>query len=150
MAKKVTTPEGWKRFTGSVEFRDPIPLDAVLAYEEALDRARPRLCMDAMELRKDSSDEGKRAFLEHFIECCQKTELPHCRMGMSETAAQKEMLPAVLACVEAWHIAGIDNPTVRSFPGTPKQAASQFLAWLIDNIASIYAGEELDKTDPNG
>jgi len=150
LSKKITTPEGWTKFTGWVDFRDPIPLDAVLAYEEALNRARPRLCWEAMELRKVETDEGRQEFVKHFIDCCGKTDLPHCTPGMGETAAQKEMLPAVMACVEAWNIEGITNPTAKTFPGTPKKAASQFLAWLIENIAAIYVGEELDKADPNG
>ncbi len=86
---------------------------------------------------------------EHFVECIRRDEKPHCDPGMTETAAQKRMLPVVLKCVETWKIDGVENPTPATFPGTPKKDASRLMGWLIDRITEIYVGEELNKPAPN-
>jgi hypothetical protein len=55
-------------------------------------------------------------------------------------------LPGILACVEEWHLEGIENPTQDTFPATPAKSASELLAWLIDGIVELHQEAE---TIPN-
>jgi hypothetical protein len=59
------------------------------------------------------------------------------------------ILPALLQCVETWHIDGIENPTPQNFPGTPRMEAARLFAWLTNCVMEIYRGEELNEADPN-
>ena len=112
MTKRFETPKDWKKFSGSIEIHDPLPLLAVMTWEEAITTAR--------------DSEKKTTAGLHYA-----------------------MLPAIFGCVAAWHIDGLDNPTVENFPGTPRAAASQLVAWIIDCVMDVYRGEELEQADPN-
>jgi len=51
-------------------------------------------------------------------------------------------LPALMACVEEWHIAGIPpNPTPETFPFSPRLATAKLIDWLIGEISKVYVGE---------
>lgn len=51
-------------------------------------------------------------------------------------------LPVVLECVQEWHIEGVpENPTVDTFPLTPKRAASDLLKWAFEEVSKVYIGE---------
>jgi hypothetical protein len=52
------------------------------------------------------------------------------------------LLPAVLACVQEWNIAGVDNPTPETFPATPRTASAELIAWLIGEVMALYKDAE--------
>jgi hypothetical protein len=117
MSKRIDTPEGWKKFSGYVEMRDPLPLLAVLTWEEAIQSIQAK--------RKDET-------------------------GLTVIGMNVILLPAILACVESWHIDGVpEAPTMDTFPGTPRIASDMLVGWLIDKIRQICVGEGLEESDPN-
>lgn len=49
------------------------------------------------------------------------------------------LLPAILACVEQWQLERFPTaPTAGNFPATPAQSAARLIAWLIQEISSLY------------
>lgn len=51
-------------------------------------------------------------------------------------------IPAIIACVEAWELAGIPkNPTVDTLPASPRDEMRSLIALLIDEIIKVFKGE---------
>ena len=151
--KIVTSPV--VKFPGTVTLKEPLPLDACVIWEAALQDCKARPCQkgvsiiaDLNKLKKDESDKAKEimdAYNAHFYTCIDSTEQPHCRPAKTDIEAQVRMLQAVKPCVAEWNIDGFDlaNP-----PGSPKAASSELIGWLITDSSNIYIGEEPDG-DPN-
>lgn len=149
----VTSPV--TKFPGTVTLKEPLPLDACVTWEAALQDCKAKPCRKALSLlmpiyqiQKEDLEQSKEilnAYNEHFYTCVESTEHPHCKAGKNDIEAQVRMLQAVRPCVSEWHIDGFDlaNP-----PGSPKAARSELIAWLITEISKIYVGEEPDG-DPN-
>ena len=140
--KKVESPV--TKFPGSVTIKDPIPLSACVEWEAALSDCQPSSCSDGKKILMKMVGTEERAdiideYTKHFAGC------EKCRPGLPETAAQERMLKAIKTCVESWNVSDFDlvNP-----PGSPKKARSQFVAWVIREINTVYNAEELDG-DPN-
>jgi len=54
-------------------------------------------------------------------------------------------LPAILACVDEWHIEDIpEAPTMETFPATPVTDADELTSWLFLEIRKIWIGETAD------
>ncbi len=52
---------------------------------------------------------------------------------------QYAWLPALVACVETWELAGIPSPlTVDNFPATPARSVAELISWLITEISALY------------
>lgn len=57
------------------------------------------------------------------------------------------ILPAVLMCVQEWHIQGVpEHPTENNFPVKPHRARRELLAWLTGELTKLY---EDDPEAPN-
>lgn len=70
---------------------------------------------------------------------------------LGEEASQRRqnytVLPGLLGCVEKWDLDGFpEKPTADTFPSTPALAAAELIAWLIEEIISLYYEAE---PDPN-
>jgi hypothetical protein len=151
--KIVTSPVS--KFPGTVTIKDPLPLDACVIWEAALQDCKPRAChvgvsivSEMSKLKKEEAEKGQeilKAYNAHFYDCITKTEQPHCKPGKTDIEAQVRMLQAFKPCISEWKIDGFDlaNP-----PGSPKAARSEFVGWLITEIAKVYLGEE-PEGDPN-
>ena len=49
------------------------------------------------------------------------------------------ILSGVIQCVEKWEVDGIpETVTPDTFPGTPKMPVARFIAWLVDELTTIY------------
>lgn len=61
----------------------------------------------------------------------------------SIAAIQRAILPGIIACVKEWHLRNLEQGQLSadSFPGTPRQAVSELLSWLSNEIAEICNGE---------
>ena len=61
----------------------------------------------------------------------------------------RAFLPAILACVEKWQLAGIpESVTIETWPLRPRAAMIELLAFLIGEIGKLYA-DSTDTTVPN-
>ena len=60
--------------------------------------------------------------------------------GVTEAQVEVRLVPALVSCVEAWELGGGFAPD--PFPGTPRAASAQLVAWLIAEIIKIYRGDE--------
>jgi hypothetical protein len=130
------------RFPGSVVLKDPIPLSACVAWEEALNDCKMAPCPEAYKILvagQEKPDPDPAEFASHILTC------KNCRPALSDTAAQERMVKAVKSCVDEWNIPSFDlaNP-----PGSPRIARSKFVAWIIGEINTIYNEAEPDG-DPN-
>ena len=149
MPKKIHSPV--ERWPGHVILKDPIPLMLVLEYERAIDDNRSKFC-----------DEGVRLFLA-FHEADEENRPPalellrehtaHCdeyRPAKTGTEADSTLLPVVLKCVSEWQLDNFpDNPTVDTFPGTPRVDAAKLIDWLVMSVTDIYAGGDLSPDEKN-
>jgi hypothetical protein len=153
MPKTITSPV--TRFPGTVLLHDPLPLSAVVIWEEAQAECSARPCPTAVDILRgglDLEDDDKagkdklmQEYAAHFVKCADSKDVPRCRRALPEAAAHVRMLPAIRACVAEWHIEGFDlaNP-----PGSPKASRVKFMDWLIGEIQKLYVAEEPDG-DPN-
>jgi hypothetical protein len=69
--------------------------------------------------------------------------------GASMRRQNYTILPGLLACIEEWNVTGKgmpESPTPDTFPSTPAIAAAELIAWLIEEIISLYHETE---PDPN-
>jgi hypothetical protein len=132
---------------------DPLPLAAVVEWEEALSDCRGRPCGAAIKIISRmfgaADAEAREAISEeyaaHYSDCSESDNRPRCTLPLSDTATQARMVTAVRPCVQEWHIDGFDlaNP-----PGSPKMSRSKFVAWLIKEITDLYVAED-PVGDPN-
>lgn len=52
-------------------------------------------------------------------------------------------LPAILACVSEWHLVGVpDQPTLDSFPMSPKKSVHALVMWLWAEIFKLWNAED--------
>ena len=70
-------------------------------------------------------------------------------LGEDTTVARyhHSVLPGILVCVEKWDLKGggfPKDPTVDTFPATPREESSELIAWLMNEIVELYA-----KADPD-
>ena len=57
-------------------------------------------------------------------------------------------IPPILACIEKWELKNFpENPTLETFPGTPRSKVNRLLAWLLNSVRVVYVGNE--DNDPN-
>ena len=52
------------------------------------------------------------------------------------------LLPAICSCVEEWGLEGLGDLTPETFPGAPRIASAQLVAWLIGEILEMYTESE--------
>ena len=54
--------------------------------------------------------------------------------------ARALFVPAIIKCVESWQLEGNfpQNPTLDTFPASPKVAAAELLTWLINEVAELF------------
>ena len=157
--KRIDTPETLKRFTGHVCLRDPLPYADLAAFSEAFERTKWKLCKEALELRRKAiveKDEEKQKklwdkFAIHLTECVDSENTPRCKAPMVPLAKHATILPALLRCVEEWHVQGIPaNVTPATFPSTPQPEAGMLVEWLIDGMLSFISGDDQEgDQDPN-
>ena len=85
-----------------------------------------------------------------------KDPLPYNTVVKFETAARDataqdvgiKFLPVILEAVEKWELKNFPAvPTVDNFPGTPRKAVYELIAWLLNEMTAIYQGNE--DGDPN-
>lgn len=74
--------------------------------------------------------------------------------AINETSGREDMLqqeydfafiPVIISCVEEWNLNGFpDVVTADNFPSTPRVASNKLIAWLIEQILSLFMeGEEV-------
>jgi hypothetical protein len=75
-------------------------------------------------------------------------ELPESVKSMKEgerffwTVTDKQAIPAVIACVEKWELKDFpEQPTVETFPWSPRKDSHELIDWLMGEIRKIYQGE---------
>ena len=109
------------RFPGYVVISDPLTIPQTIAFEDAMAAAQ-----EGARKRGDviTVEEKERI----------NTLSPHYL---------HDVLAGVVECVEEWHISGFpQNVTADTFPGTPKIATAQLIAWLIGEISGLYSEAE--------
>jgi hypothetical protein len=48
----------------------------------------------------------------------------------------------ILPFFSLWDIAGVPtNPTPETFPGSPRKASAELIAWLLGELVNLYTGE---------
>ena len=62
--------------------------------------------------------------------------------GANQTAYDQVLLPAICACVEEWSLEGLGDLTPETFPGSPRIASAQLVAWLSGEILALYMEDE--------
>ena len=56
--------------------------------------------------------------------------------------SDERRLPAVLQCVQEWHIQGVpEKPTLETFPMTPLVPAHDLLNWIFGELLKMWTGE---------
>lgn len=107
-----------KRFSGTVELSDPLTFPQYMAWSKAVEAA-----------------------------VVMREKVTVATIGYDDIVTEV-MLPAILACVEAWHIAGVpDKPTVETFPATPRMSAGRLIAWLAGEIGAVISEEDEEKKE---
>lgn len=69
---------------------------------------------------------------------------------VSLTILDKPKLPAILLCVEEWHLttakadkpAFPEKPSIDNFPMSPRKASHDLIQWIFDEIFKVYLGEK--------
>ena len=55
----------------------------------------------------------------------------------------ERLLPAVLACVEKWELDKFpESVTLETFPASPRAESHGLVAWLFNEIFTVYIGEK--------
>jgi len=58
------------------------------------------------------------------------------------TVLDKPAVPAILLCVEEWHLDNFpEKVNVETFPFSPRKASHELIAWMFNEIRIIYLGE---------
>lgn len=101
-----------KRFTGYIVLPDFWNIQQLRAFESALPKTR----------NDSPPDDTKRIIWK------------------GENIEQR--LPALIACVSEWHIAGVpEKPTLETFPVTPIADAGALVDWIFELLQDIWLGE---------
>jgi hypothetical protein len=103
-----------KRFPGTVTLLDPIPFPAYNAWTESVEKAQ----------------EAKEGVSVLDIAIAPKLT--------------QELLPGIIACVAEWHLSGLENVTVATFPAAPRQPVIRLVAWLVGEIVALINQEDED------
>jgi hypothetical protein len=70
------------------------------------------------------------------------------REAKKDADAGEIFIPVILEAVEKWDLQNFpEQPTLEAFPGTPRAAIHQLIAWLLNEMTAIYKGSADD--DPN-
>jgi len=128
MAKIIISPS--KKWVGTVTLSDPLSMPQVLAFEDAIQDAQEQAIErgNTVTVKDKDGNEKKTA----------NALSARYMMGI---------LPGVCACVEKWELQGLpEKVTPDTFPGSPKIASAELLAWLIREITKLYEDAE---TVPN-
>lgn len=128
MAKIIESPS--KKWAGTVTLSDPLSMPQVMAFEDAI---------------QNGIDQA----IEHGNVVTVKDKDGNEREAANVMSARYMLgiLPGVCACVEKWDLQGLpENMTPDKFPGSPKIASAELLAWLIREITILYNDAE---TVPN-
>jgi len=65
----------------------------------------------------------------------------------SPTQVDGHVVAFLVRHVEEWHIDGVPvEPTLETFPASPRRASAQLIAWIVNELTKIYTG---DRPDPN-
>lgn len=120
-------------YPGVVIFHEPLFFEQVAAFEDAQDAAvevEPSQFWTKIAEARDMKDE--------------KGEV----VKLSWTSrSDRAFLPALLKCVKEWHIEGIpEQPTLETFPFTPRGSIHDLIEWLVTELRKIVDGE---KSVPN-
>ena len=87
-----------------------------------------------------------------------KDPLPYLVVVSFEAAARdargtgddmgKCFLPVLIEAVEKWNLENIpEGVKLETFPGSPRKAVLELIAWLMNEVTAIYKGNE--DNDPN-
>ena len=122
MTKTIISPI--KRWPGEVTFVDLPTLPNLVAWSDAL--------IEARQWTRPDPDDAASVLI---------TNLVHYRAAL---------LPGALACVESHTLAGL-SPTLTpdNFPGRPRQAVIDLIAWLVEQAAIIFTADD-ESLDPKG
>lgn len=111
---KVDVPDEFNEFAGYVVFKKPLSFPDIVLWSAALDKV-----------------DGK------FRGGKQRGDLTLIAIVTAPTLVI-EMLPAIIELVEVWNCKGIPkNPTLKTFPATPRSSISRFLIWMLAEINEI-------------
>lgn len=112
MSKKIDVNIG--KWSGSVLIADPIYKSQAIAIETAMSES------DESEIRRPPGQPNNVWLSVNNI----------------------KQLPAIIACVEEWHIQNFpDNPTNETFPFSPRKKSDELIAHLFREIWKVYIGE---------
>lgn len=70
------------------------------------------------------------------------TELVEADGEISQAQSDEILLPAICVCVEEWSLEGLGDLTPETFPASPRISASKLVAWLTNEIVSLYKEDE--------
>ena len=65
----------------------------------------------------------------------------------TQMEANYTLMPGICGCVSEWHLDGLGQLTADTFPATPKRAAAELMAWLVNEVIALYKDAE---EVPNG
>lgn len=69
-------------------------------------------------------------------------EIPGGKLVWQADADVKNV-PVVLACISEWHLSGVpENPTVETFPMSPRKSAHDLIQWLAGAVMKLWDAEE--------
>lgn len=74
-------------------------------------------------------------------------ELKKADPGATQAKYNLALLPGFLTCVEKIDIAGLENVSAATWPGSPYQSSARLIAWLIDEIMGLFL--EAEEPVPN-
>jgi hypothetical protein len=58
------------------------------------------------------------------------------------TVMDRQQLPALLACVQEWHLEHFPEAvTMETFPMSPRKVSHQLIEWLWNELRAVYLGE---------
>lgn len=74
----------------------------------------------------------------------------HIRPGVVFEQFKAARLPALLLCVEEWHLQNVPaHPTPATFPATPLKSAEKLYTWVRDLVDNLFAAEDEDENPKN-
>lgn len=116
-------------YPGVVIFHEPLFFEQVAAFEDAQDAAAEvepsQFWAKVAEANDITDDKGKRVVLSWT------------------SRSDRAFLPALLKCVKEWHIEGLpEQPTIETFPFTPRDKTHELIEWLVTELRKIVDGEK--------
>ena len=65
----------------------------------------------------------------------------------SQNEINYALMPGICGCVAEWHLDNLGPLTPDTFPASPKRAAAELMAWLVNEVIALYKDAE---EVPNG